>query len=71
MAVILEYKDPPSNNDATNSIRIESITMLTYQVNLKDASRHLARITLWIPVDGQNLTEVVFPVWTPGSYMLR
>ncbi|MFO0939648.1 MAG: hypothetical protein U0930_02655 [Pirellulales bacterium] len=45
--------------------------MLTYQVNLKDASHHLARITLWVPVDGQSLTEIVFPVWTPGSYMLR
>ncbi len=45
--------------------------MLTYQVNLLDAAKHLAQITLWIPLDGPNLTEIVFPVWTPGSYMLR
>lgn len=45
--------------------------MLKYQVNLLDAAKHLARITLWIPVEDQNVTEIVFPVWTPGSYMLR
>lgn len=45
--------------------------MLTYQVNLLDAAKHIAQITLWIPLDGPDLSEIVFPVWTPGSYMLR
>ncbi len=48
-----------------------STPVLTYVVDLDESFKHLAYISLWIPVNGQEQTEIVFPVWTPGSYMLR
>lgn len=44
---------------------------LTYIIDLTDASRHLANIALWIPLEGSDEMDVAFPVWTPGSYMVR
>lgn len=43
----------------------------TYVVDFSQASRHLALVTLWIPMRGQSEITLIFPVWTPGSYMLR
>ncbi len=41
------------------------------QVDFAQATRHLALITLDIPTRGERLLTLVFPVWTPGSYMVR
>jgi predicted metalloprotease with PDZ domain len=42
-----------------------------YAVDFSQATRHLACITLWIPVRDADHLTLVFPVWTPGSYMVR
>lgn len=44
---------------------------LNYWVDLRCAAKHLAKVTLSVPITGQSMTEFVFPVWTPGSYMVR
>jgi len=40
-------------------------------VDFSQASRHLLSISLWIPRAANNAVTIVFPVWTPGSYMVR
>jgi predicted metalloprotease with PDZ domain len=45
--------------------------MLTYIVDFADSSRHIANIALWIPLENVDAVELAFPVWTPGSYMVR
>lgn len=43
-----------------------------YEVDFKDATRHLVQVTLWIPrLVTQPTLRIIFPVWTPGSYMVR
>lgn len=44
---------------------------MEYHVDFSDADRHLAHVTLWIPADPSGETSIAFPVWTPGSYMVR
>ena len=44
---------------------------MIYKVDFSQATRHLALVSLWIPVRGEQQITLVFPVWTPGSYMLR
>jgi predicted metalloprotease with PDZ domain len=46
-------------------------TMLNYVIDFADSPRHLANIALWIPLAQAEEVELVFPVWTPGSYMVR
>ncbi len=45
-------------------------TQLIYSVNFTEAQHHVIEVELWIKRSGQGL-ELVFPVWTPGSYMVR
>ncbi len=44
---------------------------LIYEVDFSQASRHLLTISLWIQRASSNTVSIVFPVWTPGSYMVR
>ncbi len=52
-------------------------SQLVYEVDFKEASRHLISISLWIRnvACGHDATQetvkIIFPVWTPGSYMVR
>ncbi len=49
----------------------DSFSSLIYEVDFNQASRHLLSISLWIPCIANNAVTIVFPVWTPGSYMIR
>lgn len=42
-----------------------------YQVSFAEAEHHVVDVQLWVPVQGASALEIVFPVWTPGSYMVR
>lgn len=42
-----------------------------YLVDFSQATRHLASVSLWIPTRDAAQLTLVFPVWTPGSYMVR
>lgn len=50
---------------------IDTSSSLVYEVDFSQASRHLLSIALWIPRTASNSVNLVFPVWTPGSYMVR
>ncbi len=41
-----------------------------YVVKFSETNHHLIEIELWFSATGAPL-ELVFPVWTPGSYMVR
>ena len=49
----------------------DTVLSLIYEVDFSHASRHLLSISLWIPPGANNAAKVVFPIWTPGSYMVR
>lgn len=49
---------------------IANPSQLLYEVDFSEASHHLLSISLWIP-QSPVATKIVFPVWTPGSYMVR
>ncbi len=46
-------------------------SQLIYEVDFSEATRHLLTISLWIPRAQQDRLTIIFPVWTPGSYMIR
>ncbi len=50
---------------------VDTVLSLIYEVDFSQASRHLLSISLWIPPGANTVAKVVFPVWTPGSYMVR
>jgi predicted metalloprotease with PDZ domain len=42
-----------------------------YQVGMSQPTSHLFEVTLQVTNWQQNLLELVMPVWTPGSYLVR
>lgn len=42
-----------------------------YVVSFADADRHLIDVVATIPTDGSPDLELMLPVWTPGSYLVR
>lgn len=42
-----------------------------YQVSFRDADRHLIQVEVLVPTGGQDEVELMMPVWTPGSYLVR
>ncbi len=50
---------------------IDRASQCIYQADFSAASRHLIHVSLWIPQAQQSVLRLSFPVWTPGSYMVR
>ncbi|MCA9192405.1 MAG: M61 family metallopeptidase [Planctomycetales bacterium] len=44
---------------------------LHYRVDFSEPNHHVVDVQLWIPQGSSNNMTLVFPVWTPGSYMVR
>ncbi len=42
-----------------------------YIVTFPDAARHYVHVAATIPTDGRDAVELMMPVWTPGSYLVR
>lgn len=42
-----------------------------YTVSFADADRHLVDVSATIPTAGKSSVELMMPVWTPGSYLVR
>lgn len=42
-----------------------------FEVSFAEADHHVVDIDLWLRASGASALEIVFPVWTPGSYMIR
>ncbi len=42
-----------------------------YIVQFNDPQTHYVDIAAHLPTEGRDVVEVMLPVWTPGSYMLR
>ena len=49
----------------------QSTRPLTYSVRFDAASAHYADIELTIPSPPRGTVQVMMPVWTPGSYLVR
>ena len=41
-----------------------------YLVSFSDADRHLIDVEVTVPIEGETV-ELMMPVWTPGSYLVR
>jgi predicted metalloprotease with PDZ domain len=41
-----------------------------YSVSFSDADRHLIDVEVTVPIEGETV-ELMMPVWTPGSYLVR
>jgi predicted metalloprotease with PDZ domain len=48
-----------------------STSELLYVIRFSEPAHHVIDVTLWIPVSVPAVTKFSFPVWTPGSYMVR
>ncbi|MCC6507678.1 MAG: M61 family metallopeptidase [Pirellulaceae bacterium] len=42
-----------------------------FVVSFAQADHHVIEVELWLRCQGTSVLELVFPVWTPGSYMIR
>ncbi len=42
-----------------------------FVVSFSQADHHVIDVQLWLRAQGTTSLELVFPVWTPGSYMIR
>lgn len=42
-----------------------------YIVTFPDAERHYVHVAATFPTDGRDAIELMMPVWTPGSYLIR
>jgi predicted metalloprotease with PDZ domain len=44
---------------------------ITYTLRFADAARHYVEVDATYPTGGQPRLELMMPVWTPGSYLIR
>lgn len=42
-----------------------------YRLSFRQAETHRVDIEMSVPTDGKNEIELMMPVWTPGSYLVR
>ena len=45
--------------------------MITYQLRIPQPHTHYAEVEATFPAAGRDTIELMLPVWTPGSYLLR
>ncbi len=41
------------------------------RISFVEAEHHVIEVRMWLPTRKESSMELVFPVWTPGSYMVR
>lgn len=44
---------------------------ITFRVSFPEPETHYAHVEATVPTDGQDHVELMMPVWTPGSYLVR
>lgn len=49
----------------------EALAPLRYTVRFSQPSAHLLEIELIVPTEGRDSIELMQPIWTPGSYLVR
>jgi predicted metalloprotease with PDZ domain len=49
----------------------QSLAPIRYAVSFASAHTHYVDVEASIPLDGQPQVELMMPVWTPGSYLVR
>ncbi|MFY7876435.1 MAG: hypothetical protein ACOVQM_13370, partial [Pirellula sp.] len=42
-----------------------------YRLSFRQADTHRVDIEMSVPTDGKEQIELMMPVWTPGSYLVR
>lgn len=66
-----EFKTVPREQIVSTSKRTVVKGSYHYEVSFREAEHHVIEVDLWIQTQGASALEIVFPVWTPGSYMIR
>ncbi len=51
--------------------RASADAAITYTLRFPDAARHYVDVEATYPTAGQRRIELMMPVWTPGSYLVR
>lgn len=46
-------------------------TSFLFDVDFRLSTQHLVEVVLWLPTAQIESPKLIFPVWTPGSYMVR
>ncbi|MBU6175456.1 MAG: hypothetical protein KGQ60_16735, partial [Planctomycetes bacterium] len=49
----------------------ETKAPLQYRVSFRQAETHRVEIEVTVPTENQSTLELMMPVWTPGSYLVR
>jgi predicted metalloprotease with PDZ domain len=49
----------------------QTLAPIRYTVSFPAAHTHYVDVEASIPTDGQRVVELMMPVWTPGSYLVR
>jgi predicted metalloprotease with PDZ domain len=50
---------------------IQSPLPIQYRLSFRQSESHRVDIELTVPTDGKSTIELMMPVWTPGSYLVR
>ena len=45
--------------------------IIQYRLSFRQANMHRVDVELFLPTDGKEEIELMMPVWTPGSYLVR
>lgn len=61
----------PREQIVSTPVRTAVQNLNQYNVSFRQAEHHVIEVELWLPALGASALEIVFPVWTPGSYMVR
>lgn len=63
----------PETSPSSNAPEHSKIPPLTtrYRVSFKDVHRHLIAIEMIVPAPEGPVLDLIMPIWTPGSYLVR
>lgn len=64
-------EDPPKCESGESGSSHASKPPVQYIVSFPRAERHYAHVSATVPTDGAQGVELMMPVWTPGSYLVR
>lgn len=65
--VVTAFMSPSQSIAESN----QSPSPIQYRVSFRQSESHRVDIELTVPTDGKATIELMMPVWTPGSYLVR
>ena len=67
LALVLLLTAAPARGQA----RPDALEPIQYTFRVIDAGQHLAGVEARVPTGGRRTIDLMMPVWTPGSYLIR